>query len=619
MINKYVLVFLSFLLISITAISQIEVPVEEKVEIEFLSGGKQVCRGEEVIINLNFPTLEDEDILEIIWSSYVNGQITFLQTGDTESANFLAITLEETTIIDIRVNTDTELIRKEIEIEVSDVNPGVGSEIVFCKSSDIVVDLFNYLTENPDEIGNWLSPNGIIFSETKTANFNPTTDIAGTYIYVVNNGICAEVTAELAVSFDLTPNCLTKSPVDLDGDGVTNDIDQDDDNDGILDVIENAICEEEDLSTSRFLINKTFGEGSRPITDSGVVADLKFTKFTPQDIPGFTDSENGEYNVATSTYLFDASGYPAPFVSTNLIGDVDADGNINGRYLAINMNTASFIDKPIYEINDLVLEKNVIYSLSVSIANLGDFVGEVPVNLRMEVVNNDTDEVLLSIDSGVISGGTDQWNIYKEDFSSNIQIINASFRIINLQLKSNPGNDLGIDNIFLSTKECNIDSDELPNFLDLDSDNDGVFDAIEAGLDPSLDADNNGIVDGGVDSETGIPLAVLDGLEPLDENENDIPDFLEKEEITLGINSIETQLDFTMYPNPASKMLNIGFNTLASKDVLLIHNINGTLVKEEKINKEKVQINIESLVSGIYFVSVKSGKSISKGTKLIVE
>jgi len=39
------------------------------------------------------------------------------------------------------------------------------------------------------------------------------------------------------------------------------------------------------------------------------------------------------------------------------------------------------------------------------------------------------------------------------------------------------------------------DGDNKPNPYDLDSDNDGFFDLIEGGLNPSLDADNNGIVD----------------------------------------------------------------------------------------------------------------------------
>ena len=40
-----------------------------------------------------------------------------------------------------------------------------------------------------------------------------------------------------------------------------------------------------------------------------------------------------------------------------------------------------------------------------------------------------------------------------------------------------------------------VGGDEVPNYLDLDSDNDGIHDIDEAGF-TNTDADNNGIIDG---------------------------------------------------------------------------------------------------------------------------
>jgi hypothetical protein len=53
------------------------------------------------------------------------------------------------------------------------------------------------------------------------------------------------------------------------------------------------------------------------------------------------------------------------------------------------------------------------------------------------------------------------------------------------------------------------DGDGIPNYLDLDSDNDGIFDSIEAGANPA-NLDANGIVTGGVNAE-GVPLNANSG------------------------------------------------------------------------------------------------------------
>jgi Secretion system C-terminal sorting domain len=57
---------------------------------------------------------------------------------------------------------------------------------------------------------------------------------------------------------------------------------------------------------------------------------------------------------------------------------------------------------------------------------------------------------------------------------------------------SNTGLGLGASNI-------NLDGDAVPNFLDVDSDNDGIPDVVETG---GPDANNNGIIDGFVDVNT---------------------------------------------------------------------------------------------------------------------
>jgi len=71
--------------------------------------------------------------------------------------------------------------------------------------------------------------------------------------------------------------------------------------------------------------------------------------------------------------------------------------------------------------------------------------------------------------------------------------------------------DFAIDNIYLYTEQCDFDLDGIPDSRDLDSDNDGIYDVVEAG---GTDADNDGRADGAVDAN-GIPSSAGAGLIPI--------------------------------------------------------------------------------------------------------
>lgn len=63
----------------------------------------------------------------------------------------------------------------------------------------------------------------------------------------------------------------------------------------------------------------------------------------------------------------------------------------------------------------------------------------------------------------------------------------------------------------LNTDEA--DGDQVPDYLDLDSDNDGILDLVEAGVSSELDSDRNGRIDGGpgsVGADGILDLAQLD-------------------------------------------------------------------------------------------------------------
>ena len=98
------------------------------------------------------------------------------------------------------------------------LNAGKNGNLHICISTS-PVNLFNYLTENPDAGGTWSpslsSGNGI---------FNPATDPSGIYTYTISNGNCGSKSAQVTVVKELLPNagennklsiCINSQPLDL--------------------------------------------------------------------------------------------------------------------------------------------------------------------------------------------------------------------------------------------------------------------------------------------------------------------------------------------------------------------------------------------------------------------
>ncbi len=79
------------------------------------------------------------------------------------------------------------------------------------------------------------------------------------------------------------------------------------------------------------------------------------------------------------------------------------------------------------------------------------------------------------------------------------------------------------------------DTDGSPNPYDLDSDNDGLFDAKEAN---GIDANNDGKVDGGIDAN-GIPTAANGGLTPPDTDGDGTPDYRDLDSDNDGLTDAE--------------------------------------------------------------------------------
>ncbi len=292
----------------------------------------------------------------------------------------------------------------------------------------------------------------------------------------------------------------------------------DSDNDGIPDTIESGTCTTFGIveSETASIFDQDFGEvsGSLPeavaIEDPNIVGHL-FSVNNPAT-PITVVPIDGEYAVATSTYFNQSDGgFPTFFVATNANGNLDADLNLNGRYLAINIEAND--GDTIYRVDNIPVVASENYLFRIDLAGLCEmfgvgqcFSGNIPM-LTLQIVQGAS---VLAFEDSVAQGvsNNDEWENIELTFNASTSA-SVSLVIINRNdqtaFSSTGGNDIGIDNIRFSNLDCDFDRDGIPNILDIDSDNDGILDSVEGNVNSDglggrpnfidIDSDNDGIPD----------------------------------------------------------------------------------------------------------------------------
>ena len=258
------------------------------------------------------------------------------------------------------------------------------------------------------------------------------------------------------------PDCISCTNIcqDTDGDGIGDYCDIDDDNDGIPDLVESS-CDGNIVGMSAWDHNSIPERGPN-IYDPTIVASA-------------ADEVIG-------------SGLSAPVVSTTLeLTGVDQSSLqgaiVDNDYLEYSMTlsatgNALYLLDFLYVKNDFAPADN--YGYFISIAHSSDgFVTNEFVLIDYEIdntVNGTQQDIRVAPDSKysiLDQGGTHTFRIY-------------------FYGKTTPG-IARFDDFALESGDCrwnsDIDGDGIPNHLDLDSDNDGIFDAYEAGHGETVDAD----------------------------------------------------------------------------------------------------------------------------------
>ena len=285
---------------------------------------------------------------------------------------------------------------------------------------------------------------------------------------------------------------------DLDGDGIPNSLDTDSDGDGITDSDEGAVDTDGD-GKPNYLDLDSDGDGisdaieGNSDTDGDGVADYLDTSTDEDDdgIPDIIEGTNDSDNDGIADYLdsdSDNDGIPDTMESKVSGVDTDNDG-IDDSY---DVDETGGIDINNDGIDDDVSAQD---SDSDGIANRLD-------------IDSDNDGIPDVIEAFLRKNNIDNINAFAVSHTS----------------KSNSRLGKAKDTLL---QLSDLDNDGIVDYLDLDSDNDGISDTAESGL-SGVDSDNDGIDDSyDVDSTFGIDLnndGIDDNVTVFDTDLDNIPD-----------------------------------------------------------------------------------------------
>ncbi len=284
--------------------------------------------------------------------------------------------------------------------------------------------------------------------------------------------------------------------IDTDGDGVFNNLDLDSDNDGILDVVE---------------------FGNADVDNNGLI-----DGFTDIDSNGFNDSSDNpelySQNNAASTFTeVNATAGWTPFGAGTVLSSSAAEVR-NGAFSLEFATTFA------------ALGRYISYTVPLNIGTT--------YNIRIWARRGTTDTGEFDNWSGFTGFAqtlftNDDWTLYEWTLTANAAL--GEIQIYPHSLSTEVNGSIFIDEI--SIREVvtqvppNNDTDVLPNFLDLDSDNDGIPDNIEA--QPTISYVSPNVVY----NANGVDTAYLTGLNPVNtDGAADNPDYLDLDSDDEGAN-----------------------------------------------------------------------------------
>ncbi len=326
------------------------------------------------------------------------------------------------------------------------------------------------------------SPIASAGSTTFTVTFNSATIGTKTSTLTISNNDTDEATYQFTIEANTQQNFF-----DSDGDGIFDNIDIDDDNDGIKDTDEETDCRNSLLATTvdyKFL-NETYGTGLRTTINTTYDATTTYCYEDGNTSNQNNCTDNSDYSLNDGEYTVGVSAQIATWASQYWYMGVDHTGDANGRMAMFN---ASYEPGIFYTATIMGALPNIPITYSFWVLNLDrtdapDIANRLRPNILVEfrdIGNN----VLASITTGDISPTTNgnlagDWYNFTADLTFSVDEFYVYF--INNET-GGLGNDLAIDDIEITQTLCDTDNDGVADVFDLDSDNDGIPDVVEAGL-----------------------------------------------------------------------------------------------------------------------------------------
>ncbi|WP_193316072.1 choice-of-anchor L domain-containing protein [Flavicella marina] len=332
---------------------------------------------------------------------------------------------------------------------------------------------------------------------------------------------------------------------DTDSDGVTDDIDLDDDNDGILDEVENSCAVISgydaywsfDDTTDDATINN-FDLENTPSSILYNATSIKGSKSFEFDGATFLQYSDGTFlnqEIANFTYSFWI--YPTTLTGEQMLAEEGATGR--GFAIRLNNNTLECAINNNTEING----NNTLYATpTFTISNTNQWYHIAAtfeagiLTLYLDGVSSgsvDTQENTLTNHGNASGfGGTNGNNAFGSGSTNFFTGYMDEFYHYPIALTIGQVNQL--KNSVSCTPE-DTDNDGIFDYLDLDSDNDGIPDNIEAQATGSYTPPASDI-QSTYEANIGVNSAYLGGLTPLNKDNDGLPDYLDTDSDNEGDN-----------------------------------------------------------------------------------
>ncbi|QXP79699.1 gliding motility-associated C-terminal domain-containing protein [Winogradskyella sp. HaHa_3_26] len=399
------------------------------------------------------------------------------------------------------------------------------SDLCSTNSLDFVTTVYNnsgidsngFDVDMPIESGlNYVSSSAVFSSGIAVASYNSTTNLwsvsgleAGeSVVLTVNVSVSAlslpitytnSISNMLQDDTSTSNNSISVSENDIDCDGIFDSSDIDNDNDGILDIVENS-CD------AKFTFNTgTAGWYSLNDNDLSKIASNPISNSTSTvtgnhgctiDITGLANTNIAGLSPDATDYAVDSDiDTGLTYLRKSDLGGLNYGGLIGGTFSYDHYNyRAGYTGNPGWLTTGSGSAVNVYFY-----DTAGNFVNATRLLTSAELTNWENgvwNSILINIDDASFSGTL-------EDLTNVLSDLNEiSIRVENIG-SGHDGNcsDIeyfALDNVAFSSSlaACNNDTDNdgVPDYLDLDSDNDGIYDVDEAG-NTALDTNNDGVID----------------------------------------------------------------------------------------------------------------------------